>query len=64
MEGSRGYRVGEHDFPAVAIEVPDLKKALEVRTTDLLVERIGMVDTALRVGYTGMIFAHGFTKNI
>jgi hypothetical protein len=64
MEGSRGYRVGEHDFPAVAIEVPDLKKALEIRTADLLVERIGMVDTALRVGYTGMIFACGFTKSV
>ena len=64
MEGSRGYQVGDHEYPAVPIEAPDLLRLLESGADEVVVERIGMVDTALRVGYTGMLFAHGLAKSV
>nr|MDT0663604.1 SCO2525 family SAM-dependent methyltransferase [Micromonospora sp. DSM 115978] len=50
MEGSLGYQVGDHEFPAVPIEVPDLLGILQSGAEQVVVERIGMVDTARRVG--------------
>ncbi|MDQ4037203.1 MAG: SCO2525 family SAM-dependent methyltransferase [Actinomycetota bacterium] len=59
MEGSLGYDVSAHRFPAVAITADDVKTYLTGDTEDLKVHRIGTTSNPLRDGYEGMILATG-----
>jgi hypothetical protein len=63
MEGSKGYTVGTREFPAVAIHAEDVRECIADRTSELHVDRIGIIDDdVLREGYTGMILARGLTR--
>jgi hypothetical protein len=61
MENSTGYDVGQHRFPAVSIELHDVRECLAGRSAHLAVDRIGPGNDPLREGYSGMILARGRT---
>lgn len=58
MMESKGYRVGDEEFPAVAINVDDVTECLDslAYTVDI---RVTGLEADLRVGYGGMIVATG-----
>jgi hypothetical protein len=56
LAGSRGYRVGEEDFPAVYIGAKELEHAFEGFVDDLDMTVIGARNEEIRSGYSGMIF--------
>jgi len=59
LAGSRGYRVGEEDYPAVSVGPDELSAAFAGRVDDLRLSAIGQRDEEIRSGYTGMIFLTG-----
>ena len=58
MAKSQGYRVGEHWFPAVAVDTDEVVQALSPVAYDVQVSRIEL-GNPLRDGYSGMIVATG-----
>lgn len=56
LAGSRGYSVGEEDFPAVSISPASLEQAFAPLATDIKLTLIGDREEEIRSGYTGMIF--------
>jgi len=60
MEGSLGYEVGGHVFPACAVTSKEVRAALTPFTEGKVdIRPIGMPGGALRPGYEGMIVACG-----
>lgn len=61
MEGSQGYRVGEHFFPACSVSETEVHKSLSPYAEGevVAITAIGMPGGALREGYDGMIVACG-----
>ncbi|MBM9507632.1 SCO2525 family SAM-dependent methyltransferase [Actinacidiphila acididurans] len=60
MEGSVGYEVGSHRFPACSVGETEVGEALTPLSEGKIVLRsIGMPDGPLRPGYEGMIVACG-----
>ncbi|WP_329174756.1 SCO2525 family SAM-dependent methyltransferase [Streptomyces sp. NBC_01477] len=61
MEGSLGYKVGEHSFPACSVSAADVRKSLSpfAEGEEVAITPIGMPGGALREGYEGMIVACG-----
>ena len=60
MENSLGYEVGGVWFPAYAVDVDGVERALADIAYDVSVRHIPYnVDGALREGYDGMIVATG-----
>jgi len=61
MEGSLGYKVGEHSFPACSVTEVDVRKSLSpfAEGEEVAITPIGMPGGALREGYEGMIVACG-----
>lgn len=61
MEGSQGYRVGEHFFPACSVSETEVRKSLSphAEREEVAITSIGMPGGALREGYEGMIVACG-----
>ncbi len=57
MENSKGYEVNGLRFPAVEVGMPEVRRCLATRATDLQIERIS--SDSLRPGYTGMMVALG-----
>lgn len=57
MEHSKGYPVGDREFPAVDIGVPEVRSVLEDCSTELEIQRFD--SRGLRDGYGGMILATG-----
>jgi hypothetical protein len=56
LAGSRGYQVGEEDFPAVSITPSSLEQAFAGLAEDIAITLIGDREEEIRSGYTGMIF--------
>jgi hypothetical protein len=73
MRNSHGYRVSDHDFPALQVDVPDIEACLG-GVADLTFETVdtfgqapdgfgdGQRDRPLRTGYEGMILVLGRIK--
>jgi hypothetical protein len=59
MEHSKGYGVGDNEFPATDIGLADVTEYLFRRAFDLTHERVGPGDVPLRDGYTGMMVVCG-----
>ncbi len=59
MENSSGYDVGDHRFPAFAVEKNHISSILAPEATDLRISRVGVGREVLRPGYTGMITVCG-----
>jgi hypothetical protein len=59
MEGSQGYSVGDHDFPACSVSVAEVRRSLSPFADGAAIRSIGMPGGALRPGYEGMIVACG-----
>ena len=59
LAGSRGYRVGEEDYPAVSVGPEELGEAFGGLVDNLRLSGIGNRDEEIRSGYTGMIFLTG-----
>lgn len=63
MEHSKGYHVGDQDFPATDIKKDQVDECLRNwAQDDLTVKRIRMGRKPLRDGYTGMLLARGLIK--
>ncbi|MGH3727304.1 MAG: SCO2525 family SAM-dependent methyltransferase [Micromonosporaceae bacterium] len=62
MRGSKGYRVHDRWFPAVAIDEAHVEECLEPLTTDLRLHKVALGER-LRPGYDGMILATGYRSN-
>jgi hypothetical protein len=56
LAGSRGYRVGEEDFPALSVGVTELERAFAAHAREIRVTPIGARTEEIRSGYTGMLF--------
>ncbi|HRP11814.1 MAG TPA: hypothetical protein PLK37_12330 [Terricaulis sp.] len=56
LAGSRGYQVGDEDFPAVAITPASLEAAFAPLASDIALTLIGDREEEIRSGYSGMIF--------
>lgn len=56
LAGSRGYRVGDEDFPAVSVTPETLARAFEGLAHDIVTTPIGAMGDEIRSGYSGMIF--------
>ncbi len=56
LAGSRGYSVGEEDFPAVSVSPASLEAAFAPLARDMTITLIGDREEEIRSGYTGMIF--------
>lgn len=56
LAGSRGYRVGEEDYPAVSITEASLRSAFEGLAEDIELAAIGQMGEEIRSGYSGMVF--------
>jgi len=59
MRDSKGYTVGDVDFPAVAIKEQDVAECLEGLASRVDVQVTGL-EATLRTGYGGMIVATGW----
>ncbi|MFJ3641800.1 SCO2525 family SAM-dependent methyltransferase [Streptomyces sp. NPDC090108] len=59
MEHSRGYWVGECDFPALDIDEQEVRDTLGKYASKIDTHRLGEPGDLLREGYTGMIVACG-----
>ena len=56
LAGSRGYRVGEEDFPAVSVTPASLTQAFTKLARDIDITAIGAMGEEIRSGYAGMLF--------
>lgn len=56
LAGSRGYRVGEEDYPAVAVNPAALERAFATLARDIKIRPIGAMAEEIRSGYAGMLF--------
>jgi hypothetical protein len=56
LAGSRGYRVGEEDYPAVSVTEQSLKAAFDGFVRELELTAIGAMGEEIRSGYSGMVF--------
>lgn len=56
LAGSRGYHVGDEDFPAVAVSADLLEQVFADLARDVVVTPIGERAEEIRSGYTGMLF--------
>lgn len=56
LAGSRGYTVGEEDYPAVSVGPKELEAAFAGVASEIKVERIGDREEEIRSGYSGMLF--------
>jgi NNMT/PNMT/TEMT family len=63
VEGSSGYRVGRHEFPAFAVFADDVHEALEPITAELDVDPISTAESSARPGHAGMILATGLADH-
>jgi len=59
MENSTGYKVGDQNFPAVAVTPETVRSCLENVSRNLDVQRIDSGNEPLRDGYSGMILVLG-----
>ncbi len=59
MENSRGYRVGDSWYPAVAVTQEIVRNCLEEDSGNLDVQRVDPGNEPLRDGYSGMILVLG-----
>jgi NNMT/PNMT/TEMT family protein len=60
MEGSLGYEVGAHAFPACSVSKSDVQESLiPYARGEVAITPVGMPGGALRPGYEGMIVACG-----
>lgn len=62
LAGSRGYTVGEIDFPAVSITPDSLRSAFSSHATDIEIAPIGAMGEEIRSGYSGMLFMSARVK--
>lgn len=60
MEKSSGYKIGQHEFPAVAVTEPDIEQCLRQLGCDASLVTVRS-DVPFRKGYDGMILALGWT---
>jgi hypothetical protein len=61
LEGSRWWRLGDHQFPAVSLDREMLGNALvETGMRDVTVDRIGAETVDAEQGYSGILCAHAF----
>lgn len=56
LAGSRGYTVGEVDFPAVSVAPESLCAAFAKYARDIDISPIGAMGDEIRSGYSGMLF--------
>jgi len=56
LAGSRGYTVGEEDYPAVSVGPAELEAAFAPFATAIDVSGIGTHQDEIRSGYSGMLF--------
>ncbi|WP_302931564.1 SCO2525 family SAM-dependent methyltransferase [Actinomadura sp. WMMA1423] len=63
MENSEGWRVGDQDFPAVAISIEDVVASMPFCTQLHHVKRLSAEEKPIRPGYTGMILACGIKRS-
>ena len=56
LSGSRGYRVGEVEFPAVSVTPESLARAFTRHARDIDIAAIGAMGEQIRSGYAGMLF--------
>lgn len=56
LAGSKGYRVGEEDFPAVSVSPDSLEAAFSGLARDIKIVGIGAMAEEIRSGYSGMLF--------
>jgi hypothetical protein len=59
MENSEGWRVGDQEFPAVAVSTADVVDSMPLCTRLHQVNRLSAEEKPIRAGYTGMILACG-----
>ncbi|GAA1828529.1 SCO2525 family SAM-dependent methyltransferase [Actinomadura chokoriensis] len=63
MENSEGWRVGDQDFPAVAVSISDVVASMPFCTQLHQVKRLSAAEKPIRPGYTGMILACGIKRS-
>ena len=56
LAGSRGYRVGQEDYPAVSVTPETLERAFADLASDVEITPIGAHSSDIRSGYAGMLF--------
>lgn len=56
LAGSKGYRVGEEDYPAVSVSPESLEAAFAGLARDIRIAGIGAMAEEVRSGYSGMLF--------
>lgn len=56
LAGSRGYTVGDIDFPAVSITPDSLRAAFAPHAREIEIAPIGAMGEEIRSGYSGMLF--------
>ena len=56
LAGSRGYTVGQEDYPAVSVGPNELQAAFDRVAAEIKIERIGDREEEIRSGYSGMLF--------
>ncbi len=56
LAGSKGYRVGEEDYPAVSVSPDTLEQAFSSLARDIQIVGIGAMAEEIRSGYSGMLF--------
>jgi hypothetical protein len=59
MAGSEGYDVGDHRFPAVAVDSAAVRSGLAPVAHKVEIHPIELGDAPLRAGYHGMLVATG-----
>jgi hypothetical protein len=62
LAGSRGYTVGDVDFPAVSITPDSLHAAFAPHARDIDIAPIGAMGEEIRSGYSGMLFMSARVK--
>ncbi|MER6979449.1 SCO2525 family SAM-dependent methyltransferase [Streptomyces carpinensis] len=62
MENSQGYEVGGRAFPALGIDVADVREEMWGLGNGLEFHRVDVGSQPLRDGYSGMILVHGHVK--
>ncbi|GGT05790.1 SCO2525 family SAM-dependent methyltransferase [Streptomyces chromofuscus] len=62
MENSSGYEVGGRPFPALRIDVTDVREEMSGLGNGLEFHRVDVGAQPLRDGYSGMILVHGHVK--
>ncbi|MFI7410333.1 SCO2525 family SAM-dependent methyltransferase [Streptomyces sp. NPDC049627] len=63
MEHSKGYHAGEHFFPACDVGESEVRASLQEFAGDFMVQRLRSV-AEVRDGYSGMIVAYGWRRNL